>query len=121
MTISGTCDFEHQNICGWKEWSTGRFKWQSHQGKSPGKFSPPRDHTLNSDIGKNSFFFFLLVFYFTYVSSIDNQTSDVAGLDLFFFFFVSSDFDVTFKLVFGNIWPLTIRFFPIFNRYKTLL
>ncbi|CAE1245720.1 unnamed protein product [Acanthosepion pharaonis] len=50
--ICGTCNFELVGNCGWNDRSTGRFKWQSHQGDSPGKFGPIKDHTSNSDIGK---------------------------------------------------------------------
>lgn len=50
--ICGNCDFEELNNCGWKDESTGRFVWQKHEGDSPGKFGPKKDHTTQSIAGK---------------------------------------------------------------------
>lgn len=48
----GDCDFE-TGLCGWKDYSHGKFKWASHQGDTMGKIGPPTDHTTNSIKGKS--------------------------------------------------------------------
>uniref|UniRef100_A0A0L8FMM2 MAM domain-containing protein n=1 Tax=Octopus bimaculoides TaxID=37653 RepID=A0A0L8FMM2_OCTBM len=50
--VCGDCDFE-SGLCGWTDYSIGKFKWASHQGDTMGKIGPAKDHTTNSIKGKN--------------------------------------------------------------------
>ena len=46
----GSCDFEDENICGWKDKSTGSYKW-TRSGNYTTNGGPAVDHTTNTAAG----------------------------------------------------------------------